>query len=70
MSAFANQRATFAPLPPKFLTREQYAAELQVDVRTVDRLIRAGEIRKVNVGRSVRIPFEELERGAGTRTAE
>lgn len=56
-------------LRPRYLTRQQYAAELQVDVRTVDRLIAAGEVRAVRVRRVIRIPADELDRGAGTSPA-
>ena len=46
-----------------FHTRAEFAAALHVSVRTVDRMIRAGEIvvRRLH-GRLVRIPCSEAER--------
>jgi excisionase family DNA binding protein len=44
------------------LSPEAFGAELGVNRRTVIRLIDAGEVRAIKVGRTVRIPRSELER--------
>jgi excisionase family DNA binding protein len=59
--------ATSTSERPRFLTRQEYADHLRVHPRTVDRLISEGEIRSVRVGRSIRIPADELDRAAGTK---
>ncbi|QDV77017.1 excisionase family DNA-binding protein [Botrimarina mediterranea] len=52
---------------PRYLTRKEFADHLRVNPRTVDRMIREGEVRSVRIRRSVRIPREELDRDAGTK---
>lgn len=45
------------------LTRQQAAEYLRLGIRTIDSLIRRGELRTVKVGsRFVRIPAESVER--------
>ena len=44
------------------VTRQEAAEALAVCVRTIDTLILTKELRAVNIGRSVRIAFSELER--------
>ncbi|MBR3312783.1 MAG: helix-turn-helix domain-containing protein [Atopobiaceae bacterium] len=47
---------------PDMTTRTTCAEVLGVTVRTVDRLIKAGGIHAVRIGRSVRIPKTEILR--------
>ena len=41
---------------PDMMTRKQAAEALQVDPKTVSRLIDRGELRAIHIGRNVRIP--------------
>ena len=58
--------------PPKgrFLTVAEVAASLRVSTMTVYRLIKAGELSSVRVGRSYRIPEGELDRYLANRYTE
>ena len=49
----ANQRL--------WMTRDEVQDSLRVSLRTVDRLIKSGELMIVKVGRSVRIPTSSFE---------
>ena len=51
--------------PTRTLTAADLAAALQVSVRTVRRMIAAGEVRVIRFGRSVRVPAEEAARLLG-----
>lgn len=44
----------------KLVTRKQLAEALQVSVRTVDRMVKAGEIPALRVGHSVRFDLAEV----------
>lgn len=44
------------------LTAADLAGVLQVSVRTVRRMIAAGEVRVIRFGRSVRVPGDEVTR--------
>ena len=46
---------------PELLTLNQVAAHLQVSRRTVERLVAAGRIRVVHIGRAIRVSDRELE---------
>ena len=61
-----------AASPPKgsFLTVAEVAAALRVSTMTVYRLIKAGELSSVRVGRSYRIPEGELDRYLANRYTE
>lgn len=48
--------------PPPLLARKDVARVLGVSVSTVGRLIRAGEIRYVRIGRLVRVAPAEVAR--------
>lgn len=52
-------------LPARTLTAADLAAALQVSVRTVRRMIAAGEVRVIRFGRSVRVPADEAARLLG-----
>ena len=43
------------------MTREQVAEFLQVNVRTVDRLIKSGKLKAFKVGQQVRIEQADLD---------
>ena len=45
-----------------YLTRQECARTMGISVSSVDRAIRRGEIHAERIGRSVRIPREELNR--------
>lgn len=47
---------------PAMLTIAELAQHLQVSTATVRRMIKAGNLKAVHVGRNVRIPAEELTR--------
>ncbi len=47
---------------PTYVTAEEFAVATQLNVHTIWRLVRQGEIRAEHFGRSVRIPVEELHR--------
>lgn len=49
---------------PAFCTRQQAAWIWQVTERTVDNLLRRNAINVVRVGRSIRIPREQILKGA------
>ena len=60
MSATANN---FSVPNPLCFTRFEFADAFRVSVRTVDRMIAAGEIRVRRIrGKAVRIPRSEVER--------
>lgn len=44
----------------KFLTRQQAAERLAVDVQVLDRVIKAKKLKSVKIGRLVRIPEDAL----------
>jgi excisionase family DNA binding protein len=52
----------------RLLTRYMVAGRLHISVRTVDRMIRAGRLKAVKLGRSVRIPEDEVNRIAANGT--
>ena len=45
---------------PQLLTVKEVAAVLRVTTRTVRRLIKSGQLPKVNIGRSVRVDVSAL----------
>jgi excisionase family DNA binding protein len=47
--------------PRRYLTLDQVAAEYQLSRRTIERLVAAGVLPSVRLGRSVRIPADALE---------
>jgi excisionase family DNA binding protein len=56
-------------LPPRrylarkdYFTRKEVAEHFRVSRRTVDRRIRDGQLKATKMGRSVRIPREEVEK--------
>jgi excisionase family DNA binding protein len=51
---------TYAP-DRRLLTRSQAAANLAVNVRTLARLLAAGELPCVRIGRAVRIRADDLD---------
>jgi excisionase family DNA binding protein len=54
--------ATDTPAPrPRYLTVAEVADEMRVSGMTVYRLIHAGALRAVRVGRSFRVPAEAVE---------
>ena len=72
MSATANN---FSISNPLCFTRFEFADALRVSVRTVDRMIAAGEIQVRRIrGKAVRIPRSEVERyldgGSATRNGD
>ena len=46
---------------PRYLTPNDVAADLQVSSMTVYRLIHAGDLRAVRIGRSFRVAADDLE---------
>jgi len=48
-----------------FMTREETAKALRLSLRTVDTLIRRGELAVRRVGRRVLVPTDEIRRFAG-----
>jgi len=55
--------------PRIFITKSDAAKALAISLPTLDRLIRAGQIRVLRIGRSVRISPSEVERLGRTRAA-
>ena len=53
-----------SPASPGFLTIVEAATILRVSKQTVYRLVRAGDLEAVRVGRSVRIPVRVVTRRA------
>ena len=51
-----------APSGPRFLTASEAAEQLRVSKMTIYRLIRAGKIPAVQVGKSYRVRVLDLER--------
>ena len=51
--------------PSRALTAADLADALQVSVRTIRRMIAAGEVRVIRLGRSVRVPMDEVNRIMG-----
>jgi excisionase family DNA binding protein len=49
------------PEQPKLLTVAEIAAELRVSKMTVYRLVHAGDLRSIRIGRSFRVPVKALE---------
>lgn len=45
---------------PQLLKRHEAAALLRVSIRTLDRILAAGELRRSHIGRVVRIELSEL----------
>ena len=54
---------------PQLLTLAQFAGRLGVCKRSVERLIAAGQIRALKVGRSTRLSASELVRFVASRSA-
>ncbi|EPX62619.1 hypothetical protein D187_008807 [Cystobacter fuscus DSM 2262] len=54
-------RALVRPVPPAMLTVREVAGELAVCRATVYALLERGELERVWVGRSIRIPSASLE---------
>ena len=52
----------FSPSGPRFLTASEAAEQLRVSKMTIYRLIRAGKIPAVQVGKSYRVRVDDLER--------
>lgn len=52
-------------VPAIALTAADLADALQVSERTIRRMIAAGEIKVIRLGRSVRVPMEEANRILG-----
>jgi len=50
------------PAPPRALTLAETAARLACSPKTLRRMIDAGEINAVRVGRRYRVPLDELRR--------
>ena len=53
--------------PPMLHTVRDTAAALSMGVSTINAKIKSGQIKSVKIGRSRRIPHEELERLAGVK---
>jgi len=51
-----------SPSGPRFLTASEAAEHLRVSKMTIYRLIRAGKIPAVQVGKSYRVRVDDLER--------
>jgi excisionase family DNA binding protein len=51
-----NQHSTGQDDMPRLLTVAEMAALLRVSTMTIYRLINAGELRTIRIGRSIRIP--------------
>ncbi|MDR3202879.1 MAG: helix-turn-helix domain-containing protein [Bifidobacteriaceae bacterium] len=49
------------PSRPRFLTVAEVADQMRVSGMTVYRLIHAGELRAIRVGRSFRVPADALD---------
>jgi excisionase family DNA binding protein len=49
-------------MPNRYLTVSEVAAVLRVSNMTVYRLVSSGELPAVKVGRSLRLPVEEVDR--------
>ena len=58
------------PLSQKFLTVAEVASMLRVSNMTVYRLIQAGDIPAVRVGKSYRLREEDLDKYLGDRYTE
>ena len=43
-------------------TRETAAVQLHVNIRYIDRLIKAGKIKAIKIGKLVRIPQSEIDK--------
>jgi excisionase family DNA binding protein len=62
---------TDRPTPrPNFLTVQEVADQMRVSAMTVYRLVHAGELRAIRVGRSYRVPEDGLDEylAAGAQT--
>lgn len=57
----SSRRDASARPPAKLLTVEQTAARLNVCTKTVRRLITAGTLRALRVGRSIRVSEDDLQ---------
>jgi excisionase family DNA binding protein len=62
MTKTDHKGSTAPASPTRTLTAADLAAALQVSVRTVRRMIAAGEVRVIRFGRSVRVPADEAAR--------
>jgi excisionase family DNA binding protein len=62
MTTSDHHRAGQKAAPARSLTAADLADALQVSVRTIRRMIAAGEVRVIRFGRSVRVPIEEVAR--------
>jgi len=51
-----------SPPSPQLLTRQQTAARLAISVKLLDRLIHAGTLKAVRIGRAVRVRETDLAR--------
>ena len=60
-SPLAGQHRTSSPLLRPLMTVGEAATILHVSARTIRRMIGRGEIAAVRMGRSVRIPLEDIE---------
>ena len=45
----------------KFLTRTEVSKQLNISLRSVDRLISRGQLKALKIGRSIRISQEQLD---------
>lgn len=52
-------------VPARAMTAADLADALHLSVRTIRRMIAAGEVRVIRLGRSVRVPMEEVNRILG-----
>ena len=59
-----------ASVKPMTMTVTEVAGALGISTRSVQRLVRSGEVRSAKIGRSRRIPLAELERLTGTTNKE
>jgi excisionase family DNA binding protein len=58
------------PARPRFLTVAEVADVMRVSTMTVYRLIKAGELGAVRVGKSYRIPDDAVDRFLASRYTE
>lgn len=59
-----------APGRPRYLTVSEVAVTMRVSTMTVYRLIKAGELQAVRVGRSFRLPEDDVDRYLSRRWTE
>ncbi|HLS02384.1 MAG TPA: helix-turn-helix domain-containing protein [Beutenbergiaceae bacterium] len=53
------------PPAPRFLTVAEVAEMVRVSKMTVYRMVHSGELPAIRVGKSFRVPYEEVERLLG-----